>query len=74
MDDAVGVMRNPNVLLQAVAVVLNACAVDWEAPYSGIQVIGETLSFADLMRRDFWGLPMHGLDSETPEIPFAYTA
>ncbi|CAK9118097.1 unnamed protein product [Durusdinium trenchii] len=35
MDDAVGMMRNPN-------------------------VIGETLSFADLMRRDFWGLPMHG--------------
>ena len=27
------------------------------------EVVGETFSFNELMRRDFWGLPMHGLDS-----------
>ena len=24
------------------------------------EVVGDALSFAELMRRDFWGLPMHG--------------
>lgn len=28
-----------------------------------LEVVGATLSFAELMRRDFWGLPMHGSDA-----------
>ena len=28
-----------------------------------LEVVGETFSFNELMRRDFWGLPMHGLES-----------
>ena len=27
------------------------------------EVVGEAFSFNELMRRDFWGLPMHGLGS-----------
>jgi len=39
--------------------------------YHGIrwmQVIGDSLSFAELMRRDFWGLPMHGFGTDSSQI------
>ena len=33
-----------------------------------MQVIGDSLSFAELMRRDFWGLPMHGFGTHSSQI------